>query len=281
MFNPIGTAIGLMVGGMLISSTQDWRIPFYVFGIPGLLLAIWVFFLPDYKVAKQPGEALFSKSYFQGWGQVFKVKSWWLATITQVFTLFMFFSISSWVPTLLLRSYNADTGQVGLLLGSLSILYIVGPLGGFLADKWRQRNSNGRVIFCIIVGILVVITGIVAWLMIGIPMYTWLIFYGVLSMLMAFVQPVNQSLIHDVIPVQVRATAFGTHTLFAQLLGGMIGPVVVGLVSDRLGGGTQGIQGGLIVASLVGMLGLVTLLIMLKYYPSDSAKISDTVQAEK
>jgi hypothetical protein len=61
----------------------------------------------------------------------------------------------------------------------------------------------------------------------------------------------------------------------------MIGPVAVGLISDRLGGGTQGIQGGLIVASLIALLGVVSLLIMLKYYPADSAKISDAVLAEK
>jgi len=280
MFNPIGTALGLMIGGALISATQNWRVPFYVFGIPGFLLAIWVFFLPDYKVPKQQGEAMFSKAYFKGWGDVFKIKSWWCVTVTQLFTLFMFFGISSWVPTLLIRAYGVDTGQVGLTLGLLSFLYIVGPLGGFLADKWLQRNKNGRVIFCLLVGLLIVAVGIVCWLTVGISYYLWLAIYALLAMLLAFAQPVNQSLIHDVVPVGVRATAFGTHTLIAQMLGGGMGPVAIGLLSDRLGGGTHGLQGGLIMASLVALCGVVSLLVMMKYYPSDSSKVSEAVVAE-
>ena len=280
MFNPIGVAIGLIVGGILISTTNNWRVPFYVFAIPGFLLAVWVFFLPDYRADKQPGEALFSKSFFKGWGEVFRIKSWWCATIAQIFTLFMFFGVNSWVPTLLLRAYNIDTAQVGITLGLLGFLYLVGPFGGFLADKWVQRNKNGRVIFCIIVGVLISAVAIVAWTQVGIPFYSWLAIYAVLAMLMAFAQPVNQSLIHDVVPVGVRATAFGTHTLIAQLFGGMLGPVAVGAISDRLGGGTQGIQGGLVVASLVFLLGAVMLVIMTRYYPADSARVSDAVLAE-
>ena len=157
MFNPIGVAIGLMVGGALISATNDWRIPFYVFGIPGLLLAIWVFFLPDYKVEKKQGEALFSKSFFKDWGEVFKIKSWWCITLAQIFIYFMFFAITSWAPTVVMRAFNMDAGAVGMTLGLLGFLYIVGPLGGFLADKWLQHNKNGRVLFSIIVGIAAII----------------------------------------------------------------------------------------------------------------------------
>jgi MFS family permease len=43
MCHPLGAAMGLMVGGILTSSTQNWRLPFYLFGALGLVMAIIVF----------------------------------------------------------------------------------------------------------------------------------------------------------------------------------------------------------------------------------------------
>lgn len=281
MFNPIGVAVGLMVGGLLIKATGDWHVPFYVFGIPGILLAGVVFFLPDYKVAKQKGEALFSKSYFNDWGQVFRIRSFWIITVAQVFIYFMFFSVTSWAPTLVMRAFNMDTGQVGMTLGLLGLLYVVGPFGGLLADKWLQRNKNGRVLFTILASALAIIMSVIAWVNINLPFSSWIAIYAALSMLMAVAQPVNQTLVHDVIPVGVRATGFSTQLLIAQLFGGMTGPIVVGLISDKLGGGTPGIQGGMITVTLIGIVSVLMLVLLLKYYPADSAKVSDAVLAEK
>ena len=280
-FNPIGTALGLMLGGVLISATHDWRVPFYVFAVPGFLLAIWVFFLPDYKVEKQPGERMLSRSFFQDWGEIFRSRAFCMITASQVFIYFTFFAFISWAPTLVQRAFNLDAGTAGMTLGLLSFIYIVGPFGGYLADKWQQRNKNGRPLFSAIVTTVTLIVGIIAWQLISLPFAWWLPIYAVMSALVAFTQPVNQTLIHDVVPVGVRATAFGTMNLIAQLFGGMTGPFVVGLLSDRLGGGAQGMQGGLTAVTFVGLIGIILIFVAMKFYPSDSAKVSDVVMAEK
>jgi hypothetical protein len=67
----------------------------------------------------------------------------------------------------------------------------------------------------------------------------------------------------------------------AQLGGGVLGPVFVGIVSDATGGGSQGIINGLFWTVPVAALSLVTTLLMAKYYAADSARISDVVLAEK
>jgi MFS family permease len=86
---------------------------------------------------------------------------------------------------------------------------------------------------------------------------------------------------HDFVPVGIRSTAIGIQTLFAQLLGGMLGPVFVGAVSDALGGGAHGIQWGLIYATPIAAMSIVFILIMTRYYRSDCAGISDAVLAER
>jgi MFS family permease len=281
-FNPIGVAVGLFVGGVIIKATGNWQIPFYVFGIPGLILAAIVIFLPDYKTVRQQGEGLFSKAYFKDWGTIFKIKSFWLITITMIFLYFSVFAMTAWAPTLVMRAYKMDTAGVGMTLGLIGLLYIVGPFGGLLADKWWLRNKNGRPLFVLICSFLFVLVGAFTWFTAGnIPFVQWIILYAVISILIAISQPVSQTLIHDVTPVSVRSTSFGTMLLFAQLLGGTMGPIVVGAISDKLGGGVQGLQTGLIWSTVVPVVGLVSLAVLTKYYPSDNAKVNDVVMAEK
>ena len=67
----------------------------------------------------------------------------------------------------------------------------------------------------------------------------------------------------------------------AQLGGGVLGPVFVGMVSDATGGGAQGIVNGLLWTIPVAALSIITMLLMTKYYAADSAKISDVVLAER
>ncbi len=43
---PVGAALGYVVGG-LVSQSWGWRAAFFVAGLPGLLLALWVLRLPD------------------------------------------------------------------------------------------------------------------------------------------------------------------------------------------------------------------------------------------
>jgi len=82
------------------------------------------------------------------------------------------------------------------------------------------------------------------------------------------------------IPVPVRAVAVGIMLTVAQLGGGVLGPVFVGWVSDKTGGGAQGIINGLFWTIPVAALSIITTLIMTKYYAADSARISDVVLAE-
>jgi MFS family permease len=93
--------------------------------------------------------------------------------------------------------------------------------------------------------------------------------------------PVMNVMVHDVIPVSVRAVAVGIMLAVAQLGGGVLGPIFVGIVSDATGGGAQGIINGLFWAVPVSALALIPILIMTRYYAADSAKVSDVVMAEK
>ncbi len=267
MCMPIGVAMGLFVGGYLLNATGDWRMAFFVFGIPGIILAIIAFFLPDYKAAKQEGEGALSKAYFRQWGQLFKIKSYWLFIISTMFLYFMIFAQQAWIPTVLMRAYDMNPLSVGTAMGAVMLINLIAPLGGFLADRWQMRSKIGRPLFMVTVTFLGLAAVLAAVLVVGkVSFQAWLPLYITATLILACMSPVMNVLVHDVIPVPVRAVAVGIMLAIAQLGGGVLGPVFVGIVSDATGGGAQGIINGLFWTVPVAALSIVTTLIMTRYY---------------
>jgi MFS family permease len=164
----------------------------------------------------------------------------------------------------------------------MGLLNIFAPVAGILADGWQKRNKVGRPLF-LLVGIFITLGLILASLtLVGkAPFRVYLPLYLTAALASACLYPVLTVLVHDVVPVPVRSTAIGIQLTISQMLGGVMGPVFVGIVSDATGGGYQGIVNGLYWTIPVAALSIITTLIMLRYYAADSECVSDVVLAEK
>ena len=81
----VGMALGLIIGGLIVTQTGDWRMPFYVFAVPGIILGIITFFLPDYATVREKGEAVFNKKFFSEVLGLFKIKTYSINIIARPF----------------------------------------------------------------------------------------------------------------------------------------------------------------------------------------------------
>jgi MFS family permease len=279
----LGSVLGLIVGGILITTTHDWRTPFYVFAIPGVILAVIAYFLKDYKSVKEDGEATLSKAYFKDWINLFKIKSFWTDTIGQSLFYFASQTLPAWVPTLLIRTFNLTPGAAGALYGSSVLIVILAvPLGGWLADKWQKHNKNGRPYFVAVTAFLALVSTLVTLLFTGPDVPVPMIVTGltVATFFYGLVFPAMLTIRTDVTPVRLRSTSYGIGTFIQQLTGATFGSLIVGAVSDSLGGGYHGVQWGLISILPLAFLGVVAYLVLPKFYHSDSSVVSDEVMAE-
>lgn len=276
----LGTVAGLILGGVLIAATQNWRVPFYVFAVPGVILAIAALFLRDYKVVKSADESILSKQYFKDWGQIFKIKSFWLCTATYGCFFFMAYALMTWSPSLLIRGYEMDVARAGLIYGLITITVIVGPLGGFLGDKWQKHSKNGRPYFIALTALLTIILMLVSLLNLGSSLPVFLTLFTLAYIVLSLNVPVGLTIVQDVTPLRLRATATGLVT-FINMIFATIGIYVAGAFSDALGGGAKGLQWGLIYTLPVAAVAVVFALVMARYYHADSAKVSDDLLAEK
>jgi MFS family permease len=277
----LGMVIGLVFGGLLISATHDWRTPFFVFAVPGMILAVIAFFLPDYKSVKGKEESMLSKKFFREWGQIFKIKSWWLVTLTATFTYFCVLAMATWTPAFLIRAYNMDTGQAGMAFGLIQLMVLLAPLGAVLMDRWHRHYKNARPLGLAIIGFLLAVTTLVQMLVIGIPVQFWLMFSALGTLLFATFIPILLAAVQDVVPVGLRSSSTGVFNFVAQLIGASLGPIIAGAISDAAGGGTHGLQAGILWMIPLSFLGVITALILLKFYPHESAGVTDLVEAEK
>jgi MFS family permease len=277
----LGMFVGLLVGGWLITATGDWRTPFYVFGIPGAILAIIVYFMPDYKTVKQEGEGALSQQYFRDWAKIFKCPSYWMPTIGGIFFLSTATAVTVWTPALLMRTYNMDTATAGQMFGWVSLVLLLAPLGGIIADRWQKRHKNGRPFFMALTSFLALVFYTAAFFSAGQAVTMFLILLGFGTFFVGLNLPVGFTIINDVITPGLRSTAIGISGLIVQLLGATVGIVAVGAISDRLGGGASGLQWGLIATLPIFALAVVANFILTRYYPNDSARCTDTVFAEK
>ncbi len=281
LFAPVGMSIGFIGGGAIAQAFGDWRMPFFVFAIPGVILGIIVWFLPDYSNVKSGKESFLSRNYFSDIATLFKIRTLvfhWLAVAVSFFFIFGFIV---WLPTLFIRGYNVSVGQAGMLAGAPALIGIAAaPLGGFLADFFQKRNPRGRLYYTSVCCLVATVTHSASFLSMG----TWLpltIIVTVLNgVIMPMMLPMFNTINADVTPAGLRATSAGIQILLAALIGGAWGPLVLGALSDGWGGGIDGLIKGGLVITCAAPVAAVLFFLASKSYPEDSQKVSDEVTAQ-
>jgi len=280
LFAPVGMSIGFIGGGAIAQAFGDWRMPFFVFAIPGIILGIIIWFMPDYSTVKSREERFLSRKYFSDIATLFKIRTLvfhWSAIAVSYFIIFGFIV---WLPTLFIRGYNVGVGQAGMLAGAPALIGIAAaPIGGVLADMWQRRNPRGRLYFASICCLVAAVTHTASFLSMG----TWLLLTIIVTMLNGFVMPMLLPMFTtvnaDVTPAGLRATSAGIQVLVAALIGGAWGPLVLGALSDAWGGGIDGLVKGGLVITCAAPVAAVLFFLASKSYPEDSQKVSDEVMA--
>ncbi len=281
IFGPIGMSIGVIGGGALAQAFGDWRIPFFIFAIPGVLLGIAVWFLPDYTTIKSRDERLLSRKYFGDIGKLFKIRTLPIHFAANAASFFLIFGFIVWLPTLFIRAYNVGVAQAGMLAGAPALIGLVAaPLGGFLADYWQKRNPRGRLYFASVCCILATATHTASFLSMG----TWLSLTIGMTVLNGFVMPMLlpmfATVTADVTPAKLRATSTGIMIMVGTLVGGAWGPLALGALSDAWGGGIDGLVKGGLVITCAAPVAAILFFLASRTYPEDSQKVSDEVKAQ-
>jgi len=267
----LGSIAGMVLGGYLITKTGSWRPVFLIFGIPGIILGILTLFLPDVGARDDKG----LQNILKDLADLFRVKSFTYIALSQGFYMVVAMTTMAWTVALMMRAYSLNEARAGMIQGLISIPVILMPIiGGIIADRMQARWRYGRPLFTGISSLMGVVTYAVIFTSAGlVPFWSYCAILLVSSALFAAPVALFQVINMDVIPLAKRGTAAAMLALISFLVFSWWGSMLVGKVSDTLGGGVFGLKIALLCLCPIGLFSSITAFMCCKTYPKDSEAV--------
>ncbi len=222
----IGVLTGFALGGA-VGQSHGWRAACLVCGLPGLVIALLTRLTIVEPTRALPATIPIARVLvLLGRQPAFRhlLAANSLASLAG-------FSALTWLPSFLQRDHGMGARDAGLFLGLMSGL--VGLAGvllvGWLADRAGNRSPRLLAAIC-----LATFPSLAAFYLIpGRPLPVWLF---VLPALFgsAFAAP-SAAIVQDLAPSGMRATALSLMLFVVNLAGTALGPILTGVLSDRLG----------------------------------------------
>jgi predicted MFS family arabinose efflux permease len=232
----IGTATSLALGG-IIAANFGWRAAFFVAGVPGLILAALLLLTVREPIRETAGHADRPPSYFG------TLK--FLVTTPGVLHPFLGIGLASlamsgvpvWAASFLVRTQGLSLSQAGLmaglgvgLFGALGSL-LGGPCGDAVVRRWGIRALP---LVPMMASVLAAVTGVIF----ALGNSLWTVALGFITFEIvsrAFTAPAYAMLVTGVEP-RMRGVVVSCVQTVTNLLGYGGGPLIVGLVSQHVGG---------------------------------------------
>lgn len=232
---PLGLLLAFFTIGAMVQAFGSWRAPFVIAAIPGLILAVFMFFIKEPQRGAADNRTQDQTPLDRPLRRVLSIRTFWWLTLAGLTFNFATYACNSFMVPMLQRyflmSLQGAAVATGIIAGLTGLVGLT--LGGWLADKAHEKSERGR---------LLLATGslLVATLATGFALFSGRIevgvFVGVFSIGWLFAYTFYTCVytaIQDVVEPRLRATAMALFFAGLYLLGGGLGPVVVGLLSDH------------------------------------------------
>jgi len=247
--NALGPALAPLFVAVVMAS-WGWRTVFYSLTIPGILLALWVWYgLPDnpadkkgisqaeldeLKEDKPMGDSAVTGSPMAFW-EIVKQDAVWKSFFILFFNNIMSWGFSSWLPSYLVQARGVSLAQLGVVASLPFFAGTIGwVLGGWLSDHPFKHNRKIPLITSQwITAVLLYmsytaqdIQSLTIWLTL-----TGFVFYVAVGVV--FSLPVSA------ISKEITGRAMGIVNTGGQVAG-FLSPLIIGFLVQMSGGGARG-----------------------------------------
>ena len=229
---PVGAALGYLLAGA-IGPHYGWRAPFMVGAVPGILIAVLLYFFvsePERGGADHLSPTL-DRSTICG---LFRNPAFWFATLGLATLTFSMGGISVWLPTFYARFGGYSLLEANQRIGAITVIDgLAGTIiGGWLAQRWLRTNHRALYLvsalsaLLAIPGALVVFFGPKSLMLPATLVAEFFLFLGT--------GPINAAIMNS-IAARIRASAVAINLFMIHALGDAPSPRIIGWVSDNHG----------------------------------------------
>ncbi|MFJ3261602.1 MFS transporter [Pseudomonas sp. NPDC086581] len=229
-----GSVLGMGLGGVL-AAHLGWRWAFAGMALFGLLLALlYPLVVSEKRIAPVAAAEAPRQAGGRSLRSLFGSRSVIAAYLGSGLQLFVAAAVMVWIPSYLNRYYHLDTGKAGMIS---AVIVLVGGSGmvlcGILCDRLGRSNPPRKIIlaigFCLASCLLLLVA-------FHLPPGTAQLSLIALGMLVAAgTSGPSGAMVANLTAPAVHGTAFATLTLANNLLGLAPGPLLTGVLADRIG----------------------------------------------
>lgn len=235
----IGIYIGILTGfalGGVIAETFGWRMAFFVVGLPGILVALFVRFTVTEPIRgwseKRETEAGDSPTFGATLKFLWSRKTFRNLALAGSLQAMVIYAIGNWLPSFFLRFHEIGLAELGVWM-ALTSGFGGGAgsfFGGWFADKMGQRDRRWYVWGSAIM--ILAITPVLLVILNTGNMTLALLLTGLFHFLSASYLGPALAVSHGLVGLRMRALTSAVFFFFINLIGLGIGPTIVGYLSD-------------------------------------------------
>jgi len=231
---PLGLLLAFFTIGAMVKAFDSWRAPFFIAAVPGLLLALFMFFIKEPKRGAAEAVQVSLQPVEQPVRKVLAIRTFWWLVLAGLTFNFATYACNSFMVPMLQRFFLLPLQQAavatGVIVGLTGLLGLT--VGGWIADRLHQKSERGRLLFgatsmliaALATGVALLLGKVDIGIFVAVFSFGWLFAYNFYTCVYTAIQ--------DVVEPRLRATAMALFFAGLYLLGGGLGPVVVGLLSD-------------------------------------------------
>ena len=264
-----GSVLGVFLGGIL-AVQLGWRWSFAIMAILGLVLvALFALFINDRKLNRHahPGNApgrrrRRRRSSAAKLRTLVSTPAVICAYVGSGLQLFVAGALFAWMPSYLGRAYGLEPDKAGIAAAGFILLMGAGMIvTGMITDRLTARLPIRKWTTALVYAVISLVVLSTAFSVA--PGTSQLLLLAVGVFFAAGTTGPAGAMVANLTPASIRSTAFGTLTLANNLLGLAAGPLVVGMIADRIG-----LVDAMKIVPLISVLVITALLIGRRAYPS-------------
>jgi MFS transporter, Spinster family, sphingosine-1-phosphate transporter len=269
----IGGGLGMMLGG-IIAAQWGWRAAFGAVALPGFIFAVLAWFIKDYKniPVETSGKNTVKNTLNQMW-EIIKIPTFIFNTIGSMFHGIAYTGLMVWNVSFISRTRPDMTNKsAAMMAGLIMFMALIGaPLGGFIADWLYKRTPKGRnitaAISCFLMGCMILIY-CQAVEMAGMGMFTVIgLLTGIsITLFIAADSAINQ----DIVDQGHRGVVWGLRMFFTMAMGGGVGILLTGVLSDSL----ESLKLSVMIVGCFAFAASISYMIGGRFYERDLAKVA-------
>jgi MFS family permease len=221
-----GLYMGQALGGFgaTIAANLSWQFTFQAFGFIGMVYSIiLILFLREINSKNSDSNRLESAvSPIKGLGFLFRNPAFWLLLLYFTLPSLPGWAVKNWLPTLFSETLGIDMASAGpmatITTSGSSLLGVL--IGGYLSDRWVQKNLRGRVY----TGAIGLALTIPALILLGFGSELWHILMAAFCFGFGFglFDTNNMPILCQLVPPGYRATGYGLMNLTGIFSGALV-----------------------------------------------------------